>query len=176
MAYTFNVSGMKTFVRNDIVGDVMESRETTSPETSGPTVRDAADAARLLAAVERKVSGRLAAALEAAGSNLEQWRILSLLADGRGHTMTEVAEHALLPGPTLTKVVDRMVTANLVHRRVDESDRRRVLALLTRRGRTAYRSIARAVAREQEDLTALLGADEATRLRELLVLVESRLH
>jgi DNA-binding MarR family transcriptional regulator len=170
---------MKTFTRNDIVGDVMESRETTSPEASGPTVReptDAADAARLLAAVERKVSGRLAAALEAAGSNLEQWRILSLLADGRGHTMTEVAEHALLPGPTLTKVVDRMVTANLVHRRVDESDRRRVLALLTRRGRTAYRSIARAVAREQEDLTAVLGADEATRLRELLVLVESRLH
>ncbi|MGW3622599.1 MarR family winged helix-turn-helix transcriptional regulator [Streptomyces sp. NPDC000880] len=142
-------------------------------DTTDTTV--ATDTARLLAAVERKVSGRLAAVLESAGSTVEQWRVLSLLADGRGHAMTEVAEHALLPGPTLTKVVDRMVAANLVHRRVDESDRRRVLALITRRGRNAYRSIARAVAREQADLTAIVGADEATRLRELLVLVESRL-
>ena len=50
----------------------------------------------------------------------EQWRALSILADNRRHTMTELAEGALLPAPPLTKLVDRMAAANLVHRRVDE--------------------------------------------------------
>jgi MarR family transcriptional regulator, organic hydroperoxide resistance regulator len=161
----------------------MESRETTSPRVVSDPAQGAgrdtgvglADAARLLTVVERRISGRLAVVLETADSTVEQWRVLSLLADGRGHAMTEVAEHAVLPAPTLTKVVDRMVAANLVYRRADESDRRRVLALLTPRGRAAHRAVARAVAREEADLAALMGADEAGRLGELLACVERRL-
>ena len=41
--------------------------------------------------------------------------------------MTEVAEFAMPPAPSLTKVVDRMVSLNLVYRRPDLRDRRRVL-------------------------------------------------
>jgi len=40
--------------------------------------------------------------------------VLSFLGDGDGHPMTAIAEFAMLPPPTLTKVVDRMVSLNLV--------------------------------------------------------------
>jgi DNA-binding MarR family transcriptional regulator len=132
------------------------------------------DLPRLLAAVERRVSGRLAAVLQSADSSIEQWRVLCLLADGRGHTMTELADYALLPAPTLTKVVDRMVAANLVHRRVDEDDRRRVLALLTARGRAVYRSLQQRMAREESALFAPLEG-EAEELRTLLARAHRRL-
>jgi DNA-binding MarR family transcriptional regulator len=138
-------------------------------------VTDAAgDLPRLLSAVERKVSGRLAAALESAGSTIEQWRVLSLLADNRGHTMTELADHALLPAPTLTKVIDRMVAANLVHRRADENDRRRVLALLTPRGRRVYRSLQQTIEQQESDLFSPL-ADDMDELRALLTRANQRL-
>ncbi|MEU9207628.1 MarR family transcriptional regulator [Streptomyces sp. NPDC048415] len=146
----------------------------TAPQVPDPVIRTAGDLPRFLAAVERKVSGRLAAALQAAGSTLEQWRVLSLLADKRGHTMTELAEYALVPAPTLTKVVDRMVAANLVHRRVDESDRRRVLALLTPRGRSVYRSLQQRMEQEESELFVLLGGD-AQELCSLLVRADRRL-
>jgi DNA-binding MarR family transcriptional regulator len=129
---------------------------------------------RLLAVVERKVSVRLAAALQSAGSTVEQWRILSLLADNRGHTMTELADYALLPAPTLTKVVDRMVAANLVYRRVDERDRRRVLALLTPRGRAVYRSLRQTMEQQESELFSLLAGD-AEELCALLTRANKRL-
>lgn len=52
----------------------------------------------------------------------------------RGAPQTGLAESAFLPPPTLTKLVDQFVDQNLVHRRADPYDRRRVLARLTPRG------------------------------------------
>ena len=71
------------------------------------------------------------------GLNLEQWRTLDLLADGDGHSMTEIAGHVMVPAPTLTKIVDRLVESALVYRRPDERDRRRILVFLSDRGRGA---------------------------------------
>ena len=145
-----------------------------APQTPDPVIGIAGDLPRLLAAVDRKISGRLAATLQSAGRTLEEWRVLCLLADNRGHTMTELADYALLPAPTLTKVVDRMVTANLVHRRVDENDRRRVLALLTLRGRAVYRSLQQTMEQQESELFALLNGD-AQELRTLLARANQRL-
>ena len=47
--------------------------------------------------------------------------------------MSEIAEFALVPAPSLTRLVDRMATDGLVHRTVDARDRRRVLVHLTPR-------------------------------------------
>lgn len=102
-----------------------------------PTHR-AFDTDRLLSAVERAVSERMRVALEPAGLDLEEWRVLSLLSDGEGHTMAETAEFALLPPPTLTKVVNRLVSNNLVHRRTGTIDRRQVLIRTTTRGQQKF--------------------------------------
>lgn len=121
----------------------------------------------LLTQVERQLSAGLGAYLEQEGVSLDQWRVLSLLADGAGHPMSEVAAYAMVPAPTLTKLVDRLVAANLVHRRVDPGDRRRVLVGLTARGRALNRRLSALVQQHEERVADLLG-EEAEELRRLL--------
>jgi DNA-binding MarR family transcriptional regulator len=89
--------------------------------------------------------------------------------------MTEIAEFAMVQAPTLTKVVDRMVSANLVLRRVDDADRRRVLVFASDRGRQAVRQWTVLVKREHDDLVSAVGLEEINLLNALLVRVSGRL-
>lgn len=130
---------------------------------------------RLLSLVERRVTARLTAVLEAEGSTPEEWRVLTLLADGRGHPMAEIAEYALLPAPTLTKVIDRMVSAALVYRRADEIDRRRVLAFLSERGVLAHQALDEVVRRHNAELESVAGREELALLGALLSRLASQL-
>lgn len=114
---------------------------------------------RLLSLVERAATQRLDDALRAAGADIDQWRVLSLLVEQGGCPMNVVAEHALLLAPKLSKLVDRMVSANLVLRRVDEEDRRRVLIFATARGRQAMATWDAATAAVQEQFQEILGPD-----------------
>ncbi|MFC8850495.1 MULTISPECIES: MarR family winged helix-turn-helix transcriptional regulator [unclassified Micromonospora] len=108
------------------------------------------DLLRALTRAERLLARRVGAVLAAEGLSVEAWRVLCLLADGQGHPMSEVAAEESLPPGTLTKLVDQLVDQNLVYRRIDPQDRRRIRAYLTARGR-----------REQERLDALVRADLA---------------
>ena len=119
------------------------------------------DLPQLLSSAERLMTRRLAAALEAEECSVEEWRVLSLLSDGRGHAMSDVAEYALMPAPSLTKLVDRLVSAALAYRRRDPGDGRRVLLYLSARGRTRHRAVA-ALAQQVEAqmLDGLAGARE----------------
>src|SRR5689334_15959877 len=96
------------------------------------------DLAHLLSHAERRLGRRLAAVLAEEGCSVEEWRVLSAVADGKGHPMSEIAGHVLMPAPSVTKLVDRMVSGNLVYRRPDPEDRRRVLLYVTPRGRMLH--------------------------------------
>ena len=124
--------------------------------------------AALLTHVEHRVSRRVDAALAAAALTAEQWRVLTLLADGAGHPMTEIAGFALVPAPTLTKIVDRMIDRTLVYRRVDDEDRRRVLVFLSSRGSEVYREVGVDVAEAERELAEELGSADSRQLAELL--------
>jgi DNA-binding MarR family transcriptional regulator len=125
--------------------------------------------AALLSRAQRDLTLRIAAALEAEGCAVDRWRALSLLADDEGHPMVELAEHTLLSPPTLTRLVDGMVSDNLVHRRPDERDRRRVLVFATRRGRALHRRIAARIERERDSiLSPDLSREDLERLAALL--------
>ncbi|MBZ3901553.1 MULTISPECIES: MarR family winged helix-turn-helix transcriptional regulator [Streptomyces] len=99
----------------------------------------------LLTRAERLSVRRVQSVLDEFGCSVEAWRVLDLLSDGQGHNMTALAEHAFLPAPSLTKLIDQLVDQNLVFRRVDPVDRRRVLAHLTPRGLERRQLIARQV-------------------------------
>ena len=58
---------------------------------------------------ERLLGRRLTAILDTEGCSLDAWRVITLLSDGSGHHMTEIAEHAFLPPATLTKLIDHLV-------------------------------------------------------------------
>lgn len=122
-------------------------------EPSAPT----RDLAHQLSRAERLLSGRVSALLSSEHCTLEEWRVLTILSDGQGHIMTEIADFAMLPAPTLTKLMDRMVAAGLVYRRADDRDRRRVLAHLADSGRSLYERAATVLATAEGELAGRLG-------------------
>jgi DNA-binding MarR family transcriptional regulator len=129
------------------------------PASADRSTRDADEALRLLSLVERTLTGRLEEALRGCGSSLDQWRVLRLLADRGGCAMSVVADHVLLLAPKLSKLVDRMVAANLILRRQDHLDRRRVLIVISERGRRALAEWDEATADLRGQFRELLGAD-----------------
>jgi DNA-binding MarR family transcriptional regulator len=104
---------------------------------------------QLLSQAQRYVARELTRILKDEGSTVEEWRTLALLADGSSHSMTEIAEFAMLPAPTLTRLIDRMVADNLLYRKVDPRDRRRVLVQISARGRSLHEHLAERVERDR---------------------------
>ncbi|WP_083502602.1 MarR family winged helix-turn-helix transcriptional regulator [Sphaerimonospora mesophila] len=130
--------------------------------------------AYLLSRAERGVNRGLAAALAAEEVTVEQWRILQALADGRGHTMGDLAEAALMPHPTLTKAVDRLVDRALVYRGRDPVDRRKVVVLLAGRGSDLLGRLEAGIAEHHRVILGTYGPARTERLmRELEQLVRS---
>jgi DNA-binding MarR family transcriptional regulator len=129
--------------------------------------------AQLLSRAEYEVTRRIAAVLEQEDATVEQWRTLSLLADGESRAMSEIGEVALLPAPSLTRLVDRMVADNLVYRHGDPRDRRRVLVRITRRGAAHYRRLLAHL--ENDDVFSDIE-DELVRLTDPLNVMLDRLH
>lgn len=124
--------------------------------------------AQVLSQAERSVVRALTALAEARGSTIEQWRVLSLLADGRGHPMKEIAGFVLVPAPTLTRIIDRMIADNLVYRRVDPADRRRVLIFCSARGRRLHAKLRRDIESYESALGTADGGLDLERLADLL--------
>ncbi|MFB8103764.1 MULTISPECIES: MarR family winged helix-turn-helix transcriptional regulator [unclassified Streptomyces] len=122
----------------------------------------------LLTRAERLAARRAQSVLDAYGCSVDAWRVLELLSGDEGRTMTALAEDAALPAPTLTKIVDQLVDQNLVFRRVDPTDRRRVLAQLTPRGLRRRRQLSSAVRAEWGVSSPGLTEDEEDQLLPLL--------
>lgn len=131
--------------------------------------------AQLLSQAEHGVTRRLGRVLEEEDCTVEQWRALVLLADGVSHSMSEVAEFALLPAPTLTRLIDRMVADNLAYRTVDPEDRRRVLVHITPRGRALQKRLGERIERSQAAILAEADPDEVAQLASLLSDLAQRL-
>jgi DNA-binding MarR family transcriptional regulator len=120
----------------------------------------------LISHVERRVTERLRSALGPEGCDVDQWRVLNLLSEGSGYPMTEVADCVGVRPAALTRLVDRLVANNLVYRRIDPEDRRRVRLFLTPRGKSVHRRLAALVERSQAEL--FTSAEEAELLQDLL--------
>jgi DNA-binding MarR family transcriptional regulator len=126
--------------------------------------------AYLLAQANREINRQLEARLRDEGVPVEQWRILKVLSDGKGHSMGELADEVLLNHPTLTKMIDRMVSDALVYRVQAPDDRRKVLMYISERGKGLTQRL-NALALSQEAHIAENYGDKAT--AELKRLLES---
>lgn len=99
--------------------------------------------------------------LDADVNSIEGWRVLGALRSGDGFTMSDIASAMAIPPPTLTRLVDRLVDAGFVLRRIDATDRRRVLIYLSARGKTKVRKLAKREAHLKAALIDELGEDAA---------------
>lgn len=126
------------------------------------------DLLHLLTRAERLSVRRVQSVLDEFECSVEAWRVLDLLSDGQGHHMTALADHAFLPAPTLTKLIDQLVDQNLVFRRIDPADRRRILAHLTPRGMRHWQLLSRELRSDWAELEPLLTDEDSPRLAALL--------
>jgi DNA-binding MarR family transcriptional regulator len=118
-----------------------------------------------LSDAERRVTRRISPVLALHDCTTERWRALTLLSRGSGHSMSELAEFTQLPPASLTRLVDGLVADNLVHRKADPRDRRRVIVHITPRGQALQRRLAEAIAAERD---AIFGDVDEHQLGQLL--------
>ncbi|WP_405161159.1 MarR family transcriptional regulator [Nocardia sp. NBC_01499] len=128
-----------------------------------------------LARLVRRASQELdrAIATSLGDGSVTRWHALAAVVDGVGHPMSHLAEATLLTGANLTRLIDGMIADNLVHRKVDDTDRRRVLVFPTRRGLLAYQSMNSAVGASGLDVLAAGNGRLAKSLAGLVVRLQA---
>jgi DNA-binding MarR family transcriptional regulator len=82
--------------------------------------------------------------------------------------MSDISSALAIPPPTLTRLVDRLVDAGFVLRRIDATDRRRVLIYLSARGKTKVRKLAKRETLLKAALIDEFGEDTAGQLTRTL--------
>jgi DNA-binding MarR family transcriptional regulator len=102
------------------------------------------------------LSKQVEIALLTADLSLPQYRVLGLLHESSAFS-SDLAERLAVRPPSVTAVVDGMVTRGLVERRQVEADRRRVDLVLTESGTSALRAADLAVNSRLRDITDCLG-------------------
>jgi MarR family transcriptional regulator, organic hydroperoxide resistance regulator len=124
--------------------------------------------AYLLAQANRQIQKQLDDEFSDEGVPVEQWRILSLLNEKNGRSMSDLTHAALLNHPTLTKMIDRMISNALVYRRADSNDGRRVLIFISEHGRAVNERLNRLANQHQAELVEGYGDRQTEALRRLL--------
>ncbi|RJO77561.1 MarR family transcriptional regulator [Nocardia panacis] len=97
--------------------------------------------ARVMTAA-RQVGAAIEAQLAPEQLGVDDWLVIEALAEVPELAMSELRSRTLTSAPTLTRVIDRLVTRALVYREVDAEDRRRVRLQLSKRGIELYRRLA----------------------------------
>ncbi len=106
--------------------------------------------------------------VRAAGLTVLEWRVLATLADGRAHSIGDLASIVLAEQSTVAKLVKRMDGDGRVTRSAGEIDRRQSMVRITTAGRTALGKLLVRSKRHERSVVERLDADEAASLKEAL--------
>ena len=104
----------------------------------------------------------------AEGLPVEFWRVLEVLADERGRSMSELAGQTGMQMPATSKVVDRMTEAALIQRSADPADQRRVILHISDFGIQKFNSLGAEMREHRNRLESAFSASQEERLRLLL--------
>jgi DNA-binding MarR family transcriptional regulator len=122
----------------------------------------------LLSEASRKATADLERVLRPKGIPVEYWRVLEVLADENGRSMSALADALSMRLPTLSKLVDRLVADALVQRAADPQDLRRVLVYISDPGLQLVTALRDKVRRQRSALEASLGEEHGAALKRLL--------
>ncbi|MEH2488416.1 MarR family winged helix-turn-helix transcriptional regulator [Bradyrhizobium sp. AZCC 2230] len=122
----------------------------------------------LIRGVNRRLEQVLEAELKPKGVSLHQYRVLEALTERNGLPMGELATRLFVDGPTLTKIIDKMVESAEVYRGPDPHDRRKVLIFLSRRGAAHFEDVGPLITSIQQEFLDRLGKSDAAALTNLL--------
>lgn len=122
----------------------------------------------LLAQASGLISSEFHQVVRAHGLTVSEWRVLATLAGSKPLSTGQLAQISVTQQPTVTKLLDRMVSRGQVERMADESDRRLTLVRITPEGaRIVAKLIASAREHEQRVLEPF-GLERAAALKDTL--------
>ena len=122
----------------------------------------------LLNQASRRMTSELRRVVGAEGLPVEFWRVLEVLADERGRSMSELAGQTGMQMPATSKVVDRMTEAALIQRSADPADQRRVILHISDFGIQKFNSLGAEMREHRNRLESAFSASQEERLRLLL--------
>jgi DNA-binding MarR family transcriptional regulator len=122
----------------------------------------------LMVRADELISRRFHDEVRELGFTVPEWRLLATLYDGDGLTIGRLAELALLPQPTASRWVDKLVAQGLVARTEGPDDRRRTIVHITKEGRAQAASLVAAARRHQRRAVSRLAPEDVEQLAGLL--------
>lgn len=102
------------------------------------------------------------------GLPVEFWRLLEVLADEKGRSMSELAEQAGMQLSATSKLVDKMTEAALMQRSADPGDQRRVILHISDFGLQKVAALRGDVTQHRHRLGRTFGPEREAQLRALL--------
>lgn len=127
-----------------------------------------------LALASHTFSEEFYAQLRKSGVSPSKWRILINLIDCPGMYLTRLAKYALYEQSRTTKLVDQLVGENLVEKRVDPQDRRRVSVHITTKGRKLIMPLIRKAKEHEGDVLSNLSKSDQKQLKSILMKLATR--
>lgn len=92
----------------------------------------------LLNRIVNRLNMNLAEDLKGIGVSVPQYRVLAVLMAGEGRSVNELSVYTVIEQSTLSKLLDRMEKAGLIHRKSDANDGRVVNIYITEAGRDCF--------------------------------------
>lgn len=109
-----------------------------------------------------RLNQNLGETLRRHGHTFQDWRILAVLAAHDGINVTQLMDAAVLPQPTVSRLVAGLRRRGLIARRTASADSRIVQISLTPKGMRAYRKmLPHAVAEYRAAMKGLTAQDDA---------------
>jgi len=100
--------------------------------------------------------------------NSTSWRILLILREQGALSVTDIAAHAVVKMPTITKSTYKMQTEGLVQIKTSDNDRRVSIVVLTEKGSKAVSDIINNTKKTFEHIYDGLSSNEIEQLNEVL--------
>ena len=107
------------------------------------------------------------------GLSVPEWRVLAVLGRFGPDSASGVCDHTAMDKVTVSRAMNRLAQQGLIEREADAGDRRRVIARLTRKGRTTHDKIVPVALAHERRLRDTLSAGEARTLDRLLAKLQA---
>lgn len=124
--------------------------------------------AYLLRRASETVSTDFYTHLDTTNLSVTEWRVLACLHDNHEESVTDLAYHAVMKQPTLSKALLRMEQDGLIERRQEPGDRRQIMVRNTRKGTTIAADLCRVAKEHQDDIMQNLTERERKQLISIL--------
>jgi len=129
----------------------------------------------LLLRAREAVMGRFRPMLREFGLTEQQWRIIRALSEVTETDAGELARVSFILAPSLSRILQKLESVDLVTRRSDEKDQRRALISLTKRGRALFQQVRTRSRDGYADIANTLGPERLSDLYAILEEVEEQL-